>query len=62
MPLAPTVRQKLVTAGFRTAADLEDVRPGDLARGVALLQGMHPWAKRISYCRQALHVEALTRQ
>ena len=41
MPLAPTVRQKLVTAGFRTAADLEDVGPGDLARGIALLECLH---------------------
>ena len=33
MPLAPTLRTKLVTAGFRTAADLEGVGPADLARG-----------------------------
>ncbi len=33
MPLAPTVRTKLATAGFRTAADLEGIGPADLARG-----------------------------
>ena len=33
MPLAPTLRTKLATAGFRTAADLEGIGPADLARG-----------------------------
>ena len=33
LPLAPTLRQTLLNAGFRTVADLTGVGPVDLARG-----------------------------
>lgn len=32
-PLAPTVRTKLVSAGFLTVADLYDIKPSELSKG-----------------------------
>lgn len=36
LPLAPSVRQRLLAAGFRTVADLAGVRPLDLAAEAGL--------------------------
>lgn len=33
LPLPPTLRQSLVTAGFRTTADLHGIGPVDLSAG-----------------------------
>lgn len=35
-PLAPSVKVKLITAGFHTAADLTDVQPLQLCKGTLL--------------------------
>lgn len=35
-PLAPSVKVKLITAGFHTAADLTEVQPIQLCKGAVL--------------------------
>ena len=53
LPLPPTLRQLLVSAGFRTTADLDGVGPLDLASGKVRRQATdHPPLAATRFCAE----------